>query len=46
MVAVRTQLGMREGACKVFQTSLLPTLDMRKYAGEVLESLGADGGNE
>lgn len=46
MVTVRTQLAMREGACKVLQTSLLPTLDMRKYAGEVFVSLGADGGNE
>lgn len=46
MVIVRTQLAMREGACEVFQTSLLPTLDMRKYAGEVFESLGPDDGNE
>lgn len=38
VVVVRTQLAMREGACKVFQTSPLPTLDMRKYAGEVFES--------
>lgn len=46
MVAVRTELAMREGACEVFQTSLLPALDMRKYAGEVFESLGDDNGNE
>lgn len=46
MVAVRTQLAMREGACKAFQTSLLPILDMRKYARELFESLSADDGNE
>lgn len=46
VVVVRTQLAVREGACKVFQTSLLPTLDIRKYAGEVFESLGPDDGSE
>lgn len=46
MVTVRTQLAKREGACKVFQTSLLPILDMRKYAKELFESLSADEGNE